>query len=228
MRVVVGRPASMTPVFSARTAYADLDPTWTVPRSIVLGEIVPELERDPLYLERSHMRVLRVADHDTGEVDAGGVPWEEAAAAGFGYLVRQDPGPDNPLGRIKFVCPNEYDVYLHDTPARSLFAAAGRDRSHGCIRLEHAAEFGDLLMRLTKSDSTRSFEELLAEGGVPRVRFRKPVPVHVLYWTAWVDEAGEVQFRNDLYGLDARLDTALRDRRTSKFVLNPVSEPAGP
>jgi len=228
MRVVVGRPASMTPVFSARTTYADLDPAWTVPKSIVVHEVVPALGRDPHYLDRSHMRVLRVADRDSGEVDARDVRWEDAAAADFEYIVRQDPGPDNPLGRIKFVCPNEYGVYLHDTPARSLFAAAERDRSHGCIRLERAAEFGDRLLRLTKSDSTRSFEELLAGGGVPRVRFKKPVPLHVLYWTAWVDEAGEVQFRNDIYGLDARIDAALRDRRTARFVLNPVSGPAGP
>jgi murein L,D-transpeptidase YcbB/YkuD len=228
MRVVVGRPESMTPIFSARIGSAELDPAWTVPKSIVVGEIVPALGRDPHYLDRSHMRVLRVAGRDTFEADALDVPWQDAADARFAYRVRQDPGPDNPLGRIKFVCPNEYDVYLHDTPARSLFAAVGRDRSHGCIRLERAAEFGDRLLQLARSDSTQTFEEMLAQGGIPRVRFRKPVPVHVLYWTAWVDEAGDFQFRPDIYGLDARLDAALRDRRTARFVLNPPTEAAGP
>ena len=129
--------------------------------------------------------------------------------------MRQDPGPDNPLGRIKIALPNEYDVYLHDTPAGHLFGAQERDFSHGCIRVEKPLELASLLLR-----GRKRLQQALASGKNQWIPLPAKVPVHILYWTAWVDDDGVVQFRNDVYGHDARLDRALRTGAMSTFRIN--------
>src|SRR5262249_41125890 len=124
----------------------------------------------------------------------------------------------NPLGHIKLMCPNEYDVYLHDTPQREKFADAARAYSHGCVRVLGAVELADSLLGLAPADTTR-LDTLIAGGQWRRLRMPHTVPVHFMYWTAWADSGG-INFRPDLYGLDARLDRALRDR-SAPFELNP-------
>ena len=223
MRVVVGRRRSPTPVFSDRITYLEINPTWTLPPSVVVKEIVPALKRNKHYLEENHMHVISIADAKRDTVEPRKVPWKEAASDSFLYLVIQEAGPDNPLGQIKLMCPNEYDVYLHDSPLRSRFAVAVRDYSHGCVRVEHATELADSLLGLTPQDTVRT-DSLAARGAWKRVRLRETVPVHFLYWTAWVDETGRLCFRDDLYGLDERLDAALRKQGASEFVLNPGVE----
>ena len=223
MRVVVGRRRSPTPVFSDRITYLEINPTWTLPPSVVVKEIVPALKKNKHYLEENHMFVVSIADAKRDTVEPRKVPWKEADSDSFLYLVIQEAGPDNPLGQIKLMCPNEYDVYLHDSPMRSRFAVAVRDYSHGCVRLEHATELADSLLGLTPADTVRT-DSLVALGSWKRVRVRDWVPVHFLYWTAWVDEAGRLCFREDIYGLDERLDAALRRRGGRGFVLNPGVE----
>ena len=223
MRVVVGKRRSPTPVFSDRITYVEINPTWTLPPSVVVKEIVPALKRNKHYLEENHMHVISIADAKRDTVEPRKVKWKEAASDSFLYLVVQEAGPDNPLGQIKLMCPNEYDVYLHDSPSRSRFAVAVRDYSHGCVRVEHATELADSLLGLTAADTVRT-DSLVALGAWKRVRLRESVPVHFLYWTAWVDDTGHMCFRDDLYGLDERLDAALRSRRTAGFVLNPGVE----
>jgi L,D-transpeptidase YcbB len=220
MRVVVGKRTSPTPVFSDRLAYLELNPTWTMPPSVVQKEIAPTVRRNKSYLEKNHMHVYSLLSATRDTLDPRKVPWELAKTDSFPYLVIQDAGPENPLGQIKLMCPNEYDVYLHDTPVRSRFGVAVRDYSHGCVRVEHAVELADSLLEAAPADTMR-LDSLIALGYWKRVRLPKQVPVHFLYWTAWVDSAGRMNYRDDVYGLDQRLDAALRSRTSHDLDLNP-------
>ena len=220
MRVVVGKSASPTPVFSSRVSYFEINPTWTLPPSVVTKEIVPALKRHHDYLQVNHMHVISIASALRDTVDPAKVPWKDAASDSFLYLVVQDAGPENPLGHIKLMCPNEYDVYLHDTPQRSRFSVAVRNYSHGCVRVEHAVELADSLVAWTSGDTSR-VDSLVTQGAWMRVRLKRAIPVHFLYWTAWVDPSGKMYFRDDVYGLDQRMDDTLRRGDASSFALNP-------
>ena len=220
MRVVVGKRKSPTPVFSDALAYVDVNPTWTLPPSVVQKELPYELKRNPDYLAANGMYVVSIADAKRDTVNPDSVDWRKATSDSFPYLIIQSAGPDNPLGRVKMMCPNEYDVYLHDSPQRSRFGVAVRDYSHGCVRVEEAIALADSLLRPVLGDST-SVDSLAARGTWRRVRLQQQVPVHFLYWTAWADSAGRMCFRDDIYGLDARLDQALRTRTTARLTLNP-------
>jgi murein L,D-transpeptidase YcbB/YkuD len=223
MRVVVGRKRSPTPVFSDHLVYVEVNPTWTLPPSVVRKEIVPALKKDRDYLVKNRMHVISIADSKRDTVDAREVRWKDALSDSFSYLVIQDAGPENPLGSIKLMCPNEYDVYLHDTPMRSRFSVAVRDYSHGCVRVEHAIELADSLMLVPPQDSLR-LDSLVALGDWKRMRLPEPVPVHFVYWTAWIDASGRLNYRDDIYALDERLNQALRNRRTHELVVNPGVE----
>jgi len=219
MRVVVGKRRSPTPVFSAMLNYLELNPTWTVPPTLVFDELVPAMKHHPTYLADHGMIVTNLAvPRDT--LDPATIEWAKMNRDSFPYLVIQSSGPENPLGRIKLMCPNEYDIYLHDTPQRERFADAARDYSHGCVRVSDAMELADSLLGQAVADTTR-LDTLAAAGAWRRIRLPQRVPVHFLYWTAWVDSGGAVNFRPDLYGLDQRLDHAMRDR-SAPFVLNPA------
>jgi murein L,D-transpeptidase YcbB/YkuD len=220
MRVVVGKRKSPTPVFSDRIAYLELNPTWTMPPSVVQKEIAPAIRRNRDYLQINHIHVYSLTSATRDTLDPRKVPWKDASTDSFPYLLIQDAGPDNPLGQIKLMCPNEYDVYLHDTPARSRFSVAVRDYSHGCVRVEHAVELADSLLGASPRDSVR-LDSLIAMGSWRRVRLSAQVPVHFLYWTAWVDSVGRMNYREDLYGLDQRLDAALRSRTSHDLDPNP-------
>lgn len=195
MKVVVGKVTWPTPVFSDRITHIELNPYWNIPPSIAEAEIIPAAEEDPDYLARSHIQMV-------------------------GESYRQDPGPDNPLGRVKFMMPNEYDVYLHDTPAGHLFDQRERGFSHGCIRLERPMELADYLMRGSRKWSEAQVHEIVESGENKVIPLPEAVPVHILYWTTWADPDGAVQFRDDVYGVDSRLDWAIRRGRVSNFRLN--------
>ena len=223
MRVVVGKRTSPTPVFSDAVAYVDVNPTWTLPPSVVQKELPREMRRKPDYLAANRMYVVSIADAKRDTIDPKTVPWKEAVSDSFPYLIIQRAGPDNPLGQVKLMCPNEYDVYLHDSPQRSRFGVAVRDYSHGCVRVEEAVELADSLLAPVLADSVR-VDSLVARGAWRRVRLPRPVPVHFLYWTAWADSAGRVSYRDDVYGLEERLDAALRTRTPRLLILNPKVE----
>ncbi len=220
MRVVVGKRKSPTPVFSDLLVYIDVNPTWTLPPSVVQKELVHDLRKNPDYLAQNNMYVVSIADAKRDTVDPGQVPWKEATTDTFRYLVIQAAGPDNPLGRVKIMCPNEYDVYLHDSPQRSRFGVAVRDYSHGCVRVEEAIALADSLVAPALRDSV-TVDSLVARGTWRRVRLPSPTPVHFLYWTAWTDEEGRMSYRDDLYGLDARLDSVLTTRTPARLAVNP-------
>lgn len=203
LRSIVGRQYRMTPSFSASMTYLVLAPYWNVPPNIAAEDKLPEIVRDVGYLERMKFALL---DAETGEpVDPRSVEWAALTGEEFNrrYHLRQDPGPLNALGEVKFMFPNPHSVYLHDTPDRELFQQTQRDFSSGCIRVEHAM---DLAAYLVGSDPQWTPEALRAavEAGVERTLvLGEPVPVHLLYMTVFVDPEGHVHFRPDLYGRDA-------------------------
>ena len=238
-RVVVGEPRNPTPVFSARLSYIVVNPTWRLPKRILVEETLPALARDTSWLARHQMRVLYTHAPRLTEVPRESVNWTSAEEDTFPYVVVQDPGDENPLGRIKLMCPNPYDVYLHDTPAKGYFSAAQRAYSHGCVRVQKARELAEwLLARDTlvamragvwrgqprPPDLRDSLQAVIDSLATRQVGLKEKVPVHFLYRTAWPDSSGAVQFRDDLYGLDRRLGEALSTGRTAEFVLNPPVE----
>ena len=207
MRVVVGRPFSRTPVLSDTMRYLVLNPYWHVPRDIATDELLPKARRSRSYLAQNKMRIFPASGGDTREVDPTTVDW--SGTTGFPYLLRQDPGPRNALGRIKFMFLNKYHVYLHDTPAGSLFAEAQRDFSHGCIRIQRPIDLAVYLLRDPLWD--RDAVLLALDDAVDRtVPLPEPIPIHLLYWTAWANGDGTIQFRRDIHDRDAPLLKALR------------------
>jgi L,D-transpeptidase YcbB len=216
MRVVVGRPFDRTPVLSDTMRYLVLNPYWHVPSNIATTELLPKLKRDRSYLARYKMRVFPSSRLDAHEVDPATVDWSTISAAHFPYLLRQDPGPRNALGRIKFMFLNKYHVYLHDTPARPLFEETQRDFSHGCIRIQHPIELAVYLLRNDPRWDRDALLAALDDAEDRSVPLPEPMPIHLLYWTAWADADGTIQFRRDIHDRDVPLFTALRAPPPSK------------
>ena len=216
MRVVVGRPFDRTPVLSDTMRYLVLNPYWHVPSNIATTELLPKLKRDPSYLARYKLRVFPSSRLDAQEVDPATVDWPTITAANFPFLLRQDPGPRNSLGRIKFMFLNKYHVYLHDTPARPLFEETQRDFSHGCIRIQHPIELAVYLLRDDPRWNRDAVLTALDDAEDRSVPLPEPMPIHLLYWTAWADGDGTIQFRRDIHDRDAPLFAALRAPPPSK------------
>jgi len=210
MRVVVGRPFDRTPVLSDTMRYLVLNPYWHVPSNIATTELLPKLKRDPSYLARYKLRVFPSSRLDAQEVDPATVDWSTITAAHFPFLLRQDPGPRNALGRIKFMFLNKYHVYLHDTPARPLFEETQRDFSHGCIRIQHPIELAVYLLRNDPRWDRDALLAALDDAEDRSVPLPEAMPIHLLYWTAWADPDGTIQFRRDIHDRDLPLFTALR------------------
>lgn len=205
-RVMVGQRFRKTPVFSDRMTYLVLNPTWTIPPGILEQDKLPLIRRDPDYLRQNRIRVFA----PTGaEVPASSVDWS-AVTGRTGYRLRMDPGPENPLGQVKFMFPNAYSVYLHDTPSRELFDRARRDFSSGCIRVERPLELAAYLLGTDPRWTRERIDAALRNPAEQTVPLPRAVPVHLLYWTAWAEPDGTVQFREDVYGRDAALDAAMR------------------
>jgi murein L,D-transpeptidase YcbB/YkuD len=205
-RVVVGRPYRRTPTFRSTIRYLVLNPTWTVPPTIFTQDILPAVRRDPRYLAKKRLRVI---DAHGREVDARSIDWATVSRKTFPYQLRQDPGPQNALGRIKFVFPNAYSVYLHDTPARELFQRTERAVSSGCIRVEDPLTLAVWLLDDPELWGREALEREIATGVTRTVNLREPVPVILAYWTVDVDPDGTVAFKKDLYHRDQDLLRAL-------------------
>ncbi len=197
-RVQVGKPYHATPIFKDTMRYIDFNPTWTIPPGILRKETLPRVRRDPEYLSRNNMSVVTTSGKI---VDPSTIDWA-ATTKGFPYMIRQEPGPHNSLGRVKFMFPNKYMVYLHDTPSKGLFARSERAFSHGCIRTQNPFDLAELLLADQGWDRTR-IDQVLASKKTTRVNLDNPITVMLLYWTAEVDEDGTVHFRKDVYNRDA-------------------------
>jgi murein L,D-transpeptidase YcbB/YkuD len=202
MAVVVGRPVTGTPVFVDAVEAVELNPYWNVPRSIASKEFYPRLARDPGWLASERMELL-------GGAGLHGEALRQALASGEARL-RQRPGADNALGRVKLAMPNAHDVYLHDTPSRALFARSRRDFSHGCIRLQRPLELAAFVLADRPEAEPAALRTAIEAGANRTLRVAPPVPVLIFYATVNLGEDGRLRFLPDVYGHDARLDAALR------------------
>ncbi|MSP66890.1 MAG: peptidoglycan-binding protein [Alphaproteobacteria bacterium] len=209
MPIVVGRAYFHTPIFSSAITHLVLNPTWHVPPRIAREVLLPRIKEDPDYLGANGFRVFAAAPEGRREVDAAAVDWERLGIRHFPYVLRQQPGPKNALGRIKFELPNPFVVYLHDTPDHSLFRQRVRAFSSGCIRLARAADLALYLLQGREPWSATTLAEAIAAGHTRTIALPAPLPVHLVYFTAFVDAAGALRFHDDIYGRDQKLRAAL-------------------
>ncbi len=186
-----------------------VNPYWNVPRSIATKEMLPEAQRDPNFFHRRGIEVLYSQGGRTMQVDPYSVDWRQWDASNMPFRFRQPPGDANALGRVKFMFPNEHAVYLHDTPTRNLFNRGVRAFSHGCVRVENPVEFSDALLAFEESLNGARIKKLIGGGQNGSLPMKRHVPVHLTYFTVWVDDGGDLQRRPDIYGHDAKLKAAL-------------------
>ena len=205
--VIVGKAYHATPVFSDRIRWVEVNPYWNVPPSIAANEMLPKLKRDPNYLAKQHMRLYDARADSRRQLSPASINWRKVTRAQMQrYAIRQDPGAWNALGKLKFVFPNSYNVYLHDTSAPELFAKQERLFSHGCIRVSSPDQLAAFLLNSPNEPWTVDrVNEYITSGKNQVVKLPTPVRVHLTYRTAWVDRDGTVQFRPDVYGRDAKI-----------------------
>jgi murein L,D-transpeptidase YcbB/YkuD len=206
-RVQVGKPFTRTPVFTDNMTYLEFNPTWTVPVSIANRSILPKVKVDPGYLASQDMVLL---DGKGNEVSPDTVDWPHVTK--MPYTVRQQPGTKNALGQVKFMFPNKHAVYLHDTPSRHNFGRSARAFSSGCIRVENPLELAALLLDDQPRWDPEKIGKVIESGQRTSVRLSEPLPVLLLYWTAFMSIDGNIHFRDDLYGRDAAVLQALDAR----------------
>lgn len=205
IRVVVGKPGNNTPVFSEEMETVVFSPYWNIPDTIAENETAPAIARDPNYLSRQGIEILRVSGGTTQTLNASDVTWGSADSM-RGLVFRQKPGAGNALGHVKFMFPNKHNVYLHDTPADSLFAKPGRAFSHGCVRVEEPETLAKYVLTGYSEWSEQSIGAAMHSGVEKHVKMKAKIPVHIAYFTSWVDENGGLHFQPDIYGYDKGAD----------------------
>jgi murein L,D-transpeptidase YcbB/YkuD len=201
MRVIVGDPEHQTPLFSDRMTYVVFSPYWNIPPNILREETLPRLVRDPGFLERNNIEVVG-ASGDAEDIDAASIDWSDESMT-RGLRFRQRPGNDNALGLVKFIFPNHFSIYLHDTPGDHLFFKEKRPLSHGCIRIEDPVGMAKYVMRDQPEWTETRIQAAMNARREQAVTLRSPIPVHIGYWTAWVEPDGKtVTYTDDPYRID--------------------------
>jgi len=203
-RVVVGKEYRQTPVFSSKMSYLVFSPTWTLPTTILWEDAIPAIQKDRSYLEKNKMQVVTA---DGEPVDSRSINWSNVEKGNFPYMIRQSPGAHNSLGRVKFMFPNDYSIYIHDSPAKALFDKDERTFSSGCIRLEKPKEFASLLLQDSGWDETEIIQAM-DRPDEKNVNLERNPEVWILYLTIWENKNG-IQVREDVYSGDRKLAEAL-------------------
>ena len=214
----VGTRYRRTPVFRDEITYVEFNPTWTVPPTILRKDVLPKLKKDRGYLKQKNMRIV---DRNGKTIDPNSINWSTVTARTFPYMIRQDPGPNNALGRVKIMFPNKHMVYLHDTPSKSKFNRAERAFSSGCVRVQKPFELVELLLKDPQKWNQESFKKILDSRKTQRVNLKQPVPILLLYFTARMGEQDQVYFFRDVYKRDEKVIKALE--QPFKFV-SPASK----
>ncbi|MEJ2657409.1 MAG: L,D-transpeptidase family protein [Desulfobacterales bacterium] len=209
MKAIVGKYYRRTPVFSAKMTYLVLSPYWHVPPSIAVKDKIPEQRKNPFYFEQQHIKVFQGWGENAREVDPQAIDWTKISKNFFPYHLRQEPGSWNLLGEIKFMFPNRYDVYIHDTPMKGFFEKTKRDFSSGCIRIEKPVELAMYLLRNDPKWTRETIYSAIEKHKEHTIILPEPIMVHLLYWTAWADKEGNIHFRKDIYKRDERLKQAM-------------------
>jgi L,D-transpeptidase YcbB len=200
MKVIVGALRNATPVFHDSLEQIVFSPTWTIPPSIMKEEVLPRLKTDPQYYSKKNFAFYK----NGMAIDPAAEPWDSSFVNVYQYRVVQNPGPENALGLVKFVMPNTMNVYLHDTPDHTPFSKNYRALSHGCVRLDDPARFAEYLLQGEKDWDLQKINQAMRAAKTKSVPLKKYYQVHIQYNTVWVDEKGEVNFREDIYGHDKR------------------------
>ena len=208
MKIIVGTAYQKTPVFSGKMTYIEMNPFWNVPHSIATAETLEKIRQNPAFFAKENMRVF-TAGQNGEEVSPTAIDWSQLSENNFPYRLRQEPGPRNPLGRIKFMFPNKHSVYLHDTSDPQLFRKERREFSHGCIRIEKPMEMAEFVMRGSKEWPIEKIKAVLKTKETTVANLPTPIPVHILYFTAWGNGDGTIHFLEDIYRRDERLNRAL-------------------
>lgn len=203
-RTMVGTEARKTPVFSEEIKYLEFNPTWTIPPTIQNNDVIPGMRKNSNYLAN---KKINVYDRSGNSVDPSRINWSSDEAKAYTY--RQNPGSSNPLGRVKIMYPNEYFIYLHDTPSQSLFERNSRDQSSGCVRVEYAVDLAKYLVSDQPEYSSDAIDKIIASGNTKQVKLKQKVNVHHFYWTAW-RENGQTRFTADIYDYDSKIWDELR------------------
>jgi len=214
-RAMVGRTYRQTPTFRSDLVYMEFNPTWTIPPTILRNDTLPAIKRDPDYLARNHIVLL---DSEGATIDPATVDWNRYRNT-VPFMLRQEPGPDNALGRVKFIFPNPHAVFLHDTPHQELFDHPERAFSSGCIRIEHPLELAALLLEDAYDSLSPDITGIIRSGETRRIHLTRPVPVIIVYLTASIDDDGSLLFYKDIYGRDDKALEALN----GPVVLDPPS-----
>ena len=201
MNVVVGRTATATSIFSGNLSVVGFCPYWNVPQSIIKNEMLPKLKANPGYIYKNNLEVLK----NGKPINPYSVSWSKYKT-GVPFVIRQKPGPSNALGLVAFYFPNSYDIYLHDTPAKSFFSETNRAFSHGCIRLSEPEKLVQYIFRNDSILTADSIHVLMNKYEEKKVRVKPSIPVFIGYFTTWVDHTGKINFRPDIYGLDTKLE----------------------
>ncbi|WP_455365190.1 L,D-transpeptidase family protein [Kaarinaea lacus] len=202
LRIIAGTPDRSTPAVAGPLESIIFNPYWYIPRSIALNDILPLQQRNPGYLARMGIHVFKNSQTALTEVPVERINWKKLNEDNFPYQLRQDPGPRNSLGSIKFKFANDYALYLHDTPKKRLFDQETRAFSSGCIRVETAIDLADYLLKNQKDWTKQKIQETIDSGETVVVELQKPIPLYLVYWTAWVGSDEQVYFRKDIYGWD--------------------------
>ncbi|MER0440214.1 L,D-transpeptidase family protein [Emticicia sp. W12TSBA100-4] len=201
MNVVVGKEASKTSIFRGDLSMVILNPYWNIPTSIIRNEIMPKLQRGTSYLSRNNMEVLS----GNKVIDPSSVNWSKYVNSIPPYNFRQKPGNKNSLGKMKFLFPNSYSIYLHDTPSKGLFNESARAFSHGCIRLSEPRKLALYLLRNNTNWNSEKVDEVLKTDKENIIKVKPTIPVYIVYFTTWVSSSGQLNFRKDIYALDEKL-----------------------
>ena len=205
--VVVGKSVEInhTVIFNDSVEFIVFNPYWNIPRNILIKETLPSIKKDSSYLQKNN---LEIVDNTAKVIDSKTINWNNYASH-FPYIIRQKPGKNNSLGSVKFLFPNPYDIYMHDTPAKALFNEANRSFSHGCIRLEEPFRLALFLLRDDSTWTAEKINSIVTGGRETFIKLKKKVPVFIAYFTCWVDEDGKLNFREDIYGHDAKMKKLL-------------------
>ncbi len=197
-RVIVGQRTKQTPLLTAQVSYLVINPDWNVPDDIAVKEELGKIQKDSNYLSRKKMKLIS----EEGEVDPSTIDWSKMQQEDFKYRIVQSPGAGNALGKIKFIFPNKYDVYLHDTPDHSLFEREDRALSHGCVRVDKPLDLATYLLKEDPNWDRDKIQKTIISGKQKVVPLATKVPIYIVYVTSWVDPDGTIQFREDLYKYD--------------------------
>ena len=208
MEVAVGKVYRQTPVFSSTLTYLVFNPYWTVPPTILTQDILPAQIKNQNYLDKLNIKVIA---RDGSIVPSSSVIWQEVNPKSFPYTLRQDPGPNNALGAVKFIFPNPYNIYMHDTNHRELFVKTDRALSSGCVRLSKPMDMAKNLLMVQNDWSEERIKSVVKSEANYPVVLKEPVQVHLQYWTAFVDENGILNFRKDIYSRDQRVLAKLNE-----------------